>query len=332
VPDTDPDHSHDHAASLLEGQLRRLGRAKATIQSTVAALRRLLVWLDRQDQGQGNALSHVTRADLERFLADRARVLSPTSQAQERARLRAALRALEAAGQLPQGDPAAQLAAVHAPPRLQSILAAHDVERLLCAASQLSACKAPLAVRRALALRDRGLLELLYGAGLRASEVADARTVDLDPASCSLLVRAVKRGPMRRVPLPEAVSPHLLDYLRDGRPVLSDAHPSRGEGRLFLTRTGRPLDRQVVHHVVRRAGRVAGLAAHPHQLRRSLATHLVRAGVPVPTVQHLLGHARLASTATYLRLDVSDLRHAVEVLEFTPCPDRGADPSTRAAR
>lgn len=109
--------------------------------------------------------------------------------------------------------------------------------------------------------------------------------------------------------------PHLEAYLREGRPALVRPGVDH-RGGLFLSQYGRPLvDNSIVTTLVERAAQNAGVRAHPHALRRSVATHLVREGVPVPCVQELLGHVKLATTACYVAVDRDDLRRAVEVLD-----------------
>ncbi len=127
-----------------------------------------------------------------------------------------------------------------------------------------------------------------------------------------LLCRAAKNGPERRLPLPPASIPHLAAYLREGRSVLARGG---GEGRLILGAEGKPLSSEGVLRIVRAVARRAGVHATPHAFRRSVATHLVRAGVTVPAVQKLLGHSSLQMTAHYVLVDLEDLHRAVEKLE-----------------
>jgi len=100
-------------------------------------------------------------------------------------------------------------------------------------------------------------------------------------------------------------------YQRECRPALANAD-ARHNGRLFLSRTGRPLERTAVWGIVRRWARVAGLAGvHPHVLRHSFATHLLAGGADLRVVQELLGHASIATTEVYTHVDHSRLRDVV---------------------
>lgn len=138
--------------------------------------------------------------------------------------------------------------------------------------------------------------------------------VDLDREGQTLLVRSTKRGAWRRVPITPQALLHVLAYLHHGRPLLlRGARPDPGH--LFVTTRGTPFSSALAFLIVRDVARAAGLRAYPHALRRAIATHLVQAGAPVPAVQALLGHRRLATTATYVGVDREDLRRTVRLLE-----------------
>jgi integrase/recombinase XerD len=153
-------------------------------------------------------------------------------------------------------------------------------------------------------LRDRALVELLYGAGLRVSE-----TVGLERASVDLeqrIVRCIGKGSKERVvPIGRQAVDALQRYLARGRPYLDKRH--RHE--LFLNARGGGLTRAGAFLILRRLAEVAGLEpgrVHPHLLRHSFATHLLEGGADLRAVQEMLGHADLATTELYTH--VSDKR------------------------
>ena len=153
-------------------------------------------------------------------------------------------------------------------------------------------------------LRDRALVELLYGAGLRVSEA-----VGLDKAGVDLerrLVRCVGKGSKERVvPVGREAVEALRRYLSRGRPYLDKRH--RPE--LFLNAQGGALTRSGAFLILRRLADAAGLEpgrVHPHLLRHSFATHLLEGGADLRSVQEMLGHADLATTELYTH--VSDRR------------------------
>ena len=154
------------------------------------------------------------------------------------------------------------------------------------------------------ALRDRALVELLYGAGLRVSEAVrlERSRVDLEQR----LVRAVGKGSKERVvPIGREATEALRRYLARGRPHLDRRH--RPE--LFLNAKGGALTRAGAFLILRRLAGAAGLEperVHPHLLRHSFATHLLEGGADLRSVQEMLGHADLATTELYTH--VSDRR------------------------
>ncbi|WP_455136796.1 site-specific tyrosine recombinase [Thermophilibacter sp.] len=154
-------------------------------------------------------------------------------------------------------------------------------------------------------LRDHAILEVLYGCGLRASELCglDLRAVLLDEG----LVRVFGKGSKERVvPLLGAAARALTAYLDRGRGALTGRRPTDA---VFLNARGGRLSRQSVHAICERYGRVAGIEGlHPHTLRHSFATHLLEGGAGLRAVQELLGHASVATTQLYTHLDRSHIR------------------------
>lgn len=162
---------------------------------------------------------------------------------------------------------------------------------------------------RATALRDRAILELLYGGGLRVSEVTALGTSDLALDEGRAQVRG-KGDKERIVPLGHAAVEALETYLREGRPHLARITTSRKSGlrpdasRLFLSLRGMPLTRQWIWHLVK----AADSSASPHMLRHSCATHMVEHGADLRSVQMLLGHADISTTQVYTHLALGRLK------------------------
>ncbi len=197
------------------------------------------------------------------------------------------------------------------------VLLSPDAVAAVMATASDDTWRAPWRMGPGFALRDRALLELLYGAGLRCAEVAAAKLVDLDLGGGTLLVRRAKRGPSRVVPLPPASLPHLRRYVREGRPLIA-REGDDDEGALLLSLRGRPLSTAGIYGIVVKLARRTEVRAHPHAFRRAVATSLVREGASVLAVKELLGHADLSTTAAYVSLDLDDLRRAVAHLDRAP--------------
>ncbi|MGH2711594.1 MAG: site-specific tyrosine recombinase XerD [Actinomycetota bacterium] len=155
-------------------------------------------------------------------------------------------------------------------------------------------------------LRDRAILETLYGAGLRISELVglDVDDVDLDEGS----VRALGKGSKERVvPLGRYATRAVEAYLVRGRPTLAS---SRSGGALFLNQRGGRLTRQGATNIIKAQAKRAGIRKRvtPHMLRHSFATHLLEGGADVRVVQELLGHASVATTQIYTLVTKDRLR------------------------
>lgn len=157
-------------------------------------------------------------------------------------------------------------------------------------------------------LRDRTLLELLYGGGLRISEAVGlpVSAIDLDEG----LIRVEgKRQKVRLIPLPAGTVVWLRKYLANARPVLLAQCKGPLPANLILADRGRPLLRQNAFKVVQDAAKRAGLSVtpSPHTLRHTYAVHLLKGGADLRAVQELLGHASLATTQIYTELDTAEV-------------------------
>lgn len=155
-------------------------------------------------------------------------------------------------------------------------------------------------------LRDQALLELLYATGMRVSE-ASALTLDRINLEVGYL-RCVGKGNRERViPIGRTALRVLRRYLVELRPAL--VRPRTGSA-VFLSRTGRKLDRTSIWRLVRKYAQAVGLGDElsPHTLRHSFATHLLAGGADLRIVQELLGHADVATTQVYLHVDNSRLK------------------------
>lgn len=165
-------------------------------------------------------------------------------------------------------------------------------------------------------LRDRALLELLYATGMRVSEVVD---LPMQQLNLELgYIRCIGKGRKERiVPVGRAAIEALEEYLEHLRPRLLG---ERICDSLFLSRTGRPLDRSNIWRLVRKYARHAEIDRHvsPHTLRHCFATHLLAGGADLRIVQELLGHADVSTTQIYTHVDEAQLKHVHK--KFHPRP------------
>lgn len=160
-------------------------------------------------------------------------------------------------------------------------------------------------------LRDRALLEVLYGCGLRVSEAVGLDTGDvfLDEG----FVRVLGKGSKERIaPIAGTAAQCLADYLAEGRPALSrKAAKVKPEdvSAVFLNARGGRLSRQSIHSIVAKAGTAIGRESlHPHTLRHSFATHMLEGGADLRVIQEILGHSDISTTQIYTHVDRSHIR------------------------
>jgi integrase/recombinase XerD len=273
----------------VEGFLALLAARRAP--KTVEAYRRDLAALSHWLKGP---IARLTTEQLERYLAElRAAGLAASTIARRVAAIRSFFRHQALLG-VRLDNPAAELELPRRTRTLPRTLSPAEAERLVEAANATTPRD----------LRDRALVELLYGAGLRVSEAVSLQksSVDLE----ARLVRCIGKGSKERVvPIGRQAAQALRRYLSRGRPFLDVRH--RPE--LFLNAKGGGLTRAGVFLILRRLAAKAGLEperVHPHLLRHSFATHLLEGGADLRSVQEMLGHADLATTELYTH--VSDRR------------------------
>ncbi len=193
-------------------------------------------------------------------------------------------------------DPSAALSAPRGNATLPRILSAGELEALVEGGARTTGDDP------AVELRDRAVVELLYGSGLRVSELCGLRRTDLAGADGTITVWG-KGSRQRRVPISEPAADALERWLRDGRSAMvTDETP---DDRVFLNRRGRPLSPRDVRRLLDRRSPVP---THPHALRHTFATHLLDGGADLRAVQELLGHADLATTQIYTRVSRERLR------------------------
>ena len=256
----------------------------------------------------------VREVDVTDFLASlRERGLAASSAARTLVAVRGFHRFLALEGEV-MTDPAANVAPPKPPARLPKAIPVEAVERLLAASSVGDTPEA---------LRDRALLEILYGVGARISEAVGLDVDDLDTDRAdgaggragatggrggvgSVRLRG-KGGKERVVPVGRYAVEAVAAYLVRGRPAL--ATHGKGGPALFLNQRGARLSRQSAWGIIQRAAARADLQhVSPHTLRHSFATHLIDGGADVRVVQELLGHASVTTTQIYTMVSVHRLR------------------------
>ena len=278
----------DAAREVVERFIERAwaesGLARQTQSSYRTDLGGLARWLETHD----SELLRTQRSDLFEYFAERS---AAGYTARSNARLLSCLRAFYAQ-QVRVGamsiDPTATLAAPKQGRALPKTLSEKQVEALLAA---------PI-VDTAEGLRDRCMLELMYGAGLRVSELVGLDGLSINLRQGVLRIRG-KGGKERLVPLGEEASHWVEKYLAGARTTLVTKQNSAA---LFIDKRGEPMTRQQVWYAIKRFARQAGIdsaAVSPHKLRHAFATHLLNHGADLRALQMMLGHSSLSTTQIY---------------------------------
>jgi integrase/recombinase XerD len=286
--------------SLLLDFLAYLEFERGLARNTLSAYRTDLMQYGAFLAARGLDATEASSADVGDFLAELARdgerpAASAATLSRKTACLRSFYRHLRRGG-LTDSDPTANLR----PPRkgraLPKVLSYAEVKKLL---ESVSGAEPP-------ELRDRAILEVMYGCGLRSSE-----TIDLEVGSVDLehgFLRAFGKGSKERiVPVGREAAAALKRYLRDGRPAIAGGGDERA---LFLNQRGGALTRQGLYKIIRGRARDVGLGERmsPHTLRHSFATHLLSGGCDLRSVQEMLGHADVATTQIYTHLSAEDVK------------------------
>jgi len=287
------------------------GLAASTVESYRRDLRRYSSVLARRGK---TGLSDITPADVAEFLASLREgdsehaPLAAGSAARAVTAVRG-LHAFAAAQGLAGADPAREVAPPSPPRRLPKAITVSEVERLLDAAGP--GPDDPSAEARQ--LRDRALLEFLYGTGARISEATGLDVDELELGTDPVVRLVGKGGKHRVVPVGSYAARALRAYLVRARPALAAASPrGRGTPAVFLNARGGRLTRQgawgVLHAAAVRARLDPETGVSPHTLRHSFATHMLDGGADIRVVQELLGHASVTTTQVYTLITVDRLR------------------------
>ncbi len=308
-------------------ELEVRGASAATRRSYSSDLRQLLEWLAERDL----TVDDLGRRQVRAFSAELGRRgYAPATLARKLSTLRGLTRSLTECGVLA-ANPTRSLPGPRRRRRLPRVLSVVDVDALIAAADGSDP----------LALRDRLILELLYGCGLRSMEVVALRLGDVKAGQAQLVVRG-KGGKTRVVPMGEEAAAALRRYLERGRARLAgqrpggaapssavaggpsarrdssagrnDPAPALRDLRLLVSRRGRPLLTSDIRRLVVNYSRRAGIdAASPHMLRHAYATHMLERGADLRAIQELLGHASVSTTQVYTHVSGAHLRRTYEL-------------------
>lgn len=290
-----------HLPRLLDDAMRVSDLAPLTRRSYRYALRDLFLWLGAEGITDFEAVTRDVLTDyrlqLQTKASKKGTPYAATTQSGQLVGLRFFFGWLMKSGHL-LFDPTRHLPHPRRPQTLPRTLKPAEIGKLLG-----SLPKTPTG------LRDKALIELLYGTGIRRSEVAHLTLEDLDLEARTVLVREGKGRKDRLLPLGRKAKEALLDYLDLSRGQLLRGRPTSA---LFLSFKGLPLSAACVTSVVHTLGKRVKLKLWPHLLRHTCATHLLKGRADIRHIQRLLGHKSLQTTERYTRVEVGDLRRVIE--------------------
>ena len=285
--------SRDYIREYLSYLRVEKGLAANSIDAYERDLAKLKEWTDKN----GLDLLKITRNDLREWLIDLSgKMFSENSKRRLLSSLRGFYKFLMFEGHLTD-NPAENLDSPQKSFYLPKFLNQTEVERLL---SQPD-------VSTETGLRDRAILELMYSSGLRVSEAVNIQIKDID-LDGGILTTTGKGSKTRRVPVGTSAVEWLKSYL-----ALRRKHENIEVQNLFVSPAGQPLNRQLIHSLVKEYSEKCGLqGVSPHTLRHSFATHLVQNRADIRSVQQMLGHADISTTQIYTHITDSHLKKSYE--------------------
>ena len=287
-----PNHQRDFIKEFLTYIQVEKGLARHTLESYGRDLARLQLWADKA----GKPLADLTRADLRKWIAQLSRAgLAPTSVARAVSAARGLFRFLMLDGHIKR-HPTEDLDTPQRFAYLPQFLTEDEMNQLLAAPD----------IATEEGVRDRALIEVMYAAGLRVSELISLKQADVDVQS-GLVVCHGKGSKERRVPIGKSAIHWLQQYgaIRAGYGKPTSPH-------LFLNR-GKPITRQFAWSMIKRYANKAGVKdISPHTLRHSFATHLLQRGADSRSVQALLGHSDISTTQIYTHITDRHLRNSYD--------------------
>ncbi|MGI8918524.1 MAG: site-specific tyrosine recombinase XerD [Pyrinomonadaceae bacterium] len=268
------------------------GLARHTLESYARDLARLQLWADKA----GKPLAELTRADLRKWIAHLSRAgLAPTSVARAVSAARGLFRFLMLDGHIKR-HPTEDLDTPQRFAYLPQFLTEDEINQLLAAPD----------IATEEGVRDRALIEVMYAAGLRVSELTSLKQADVDVQS-GLVVCHGKGSKERRVPIGKSAIHWLQQYS-----AIRAGYGQPTSPNLFLNR-GKPITRQFAWSMIKRYAIKAGVKdISPHTLRHSFATHLLQRGADSRSVQALLGHSDISTTQIYTHITDRHLRNSYD--------------------
>jgi len=281
-------------SSIVSDFLIYLTVEKGLSQNTIDAYRQDITRFEEHLESVQKDIFSATKEDVVAFMESmRRHGYQPSSMGRMLSSIRGLYRYLNYEG-LAERDPTEN---VSSPRRWHTVPKALSIEEVI---SLLETER-----KNRFAMRDAAMLELMYSAGLRVSELISLKMEDINFEAG--YIRVLGKGSKERlVPINERVSERIKLYISEARPALTKNR--RHTPYLFLSNRGKPMTRQRFWQTLKEVSRVTGIRVTPHMIRHSFATHLLEGGADLRAVQKMLGHADISTTQIYTRVTVERLR------------------------
>ncbi|HXG36368.1 MAG TPA: site-specific tyrosine recombinase XerD [Dehalococcoidia bacterium] len=277
------------------------GASYNTISAYRNDLQQLADYINEHVREEGSKWQSVTRSLVQDFILDlKSRGYTETSVARKVAAVRSFFVFLNAEGVISK-NPTDGLASPRIGKTLPKAISLNEVDELL---------EQPARRGTPEAKRDRAMLEVLYATGMRVTELVSLDVNNVHLGAQPFIRCLGKNSKERSIPIHEQAVEALRIYLEEARPLLADSN----ETALFVNRRGERLTRQGFWLILKGYAKAAGLGREvtPHTLRHSLATHMLRGGMPLRSVQEMLGHANISTTQVYTHLNSEYVRREYE--------------------
>lgn len=288
------DFRYDGLDQLLEEFLSHLSLEKGFSKNTIISYRSDLAhFLNYLREKKITDIKNLTIDDIRNYSQNLN--LSPRSRSRRISAIRSFIKHLIIENEIENIDPE-DIELPRLPKKLPSILSLAEIEKIINSMRE----------NNFFDRRDRAVIEVLYATGIRVSELCGINHEDIDFTEQLILIRG-KGGKERLVPFGSFARDALLEYLPQRAFILRKK--LTGEAALFISRSGRRLNRESVFRIIRKRAAAVGIKSiHPHIFRHSFATHLLENGADLRTVQELLGHSSITTTEIYTHVTKAHLK------------------------
>lgn len=292
------DSSYENLSAFSRNYINYLRIEQGVSRNTIDAYSRDLIHFEKFLKGQNTSYTvlSATRSDIVDYEKSLSLIMQTSSIKRKVSAIKGLYKFLLREGDIDK-NPAASIPLPKPPAKLPDVLSIEKICRLL----DIMTCSTPAG------LRNKAIMEVLYGCGLRVSELCGLNLENCVIDEGFLLIHG-KGGKDRISPISGTAAESLRDYINNARPQF-ERHSSKNTPAVFLNARGTRLSRQSVHTIVKESGQAIKVKnLHPHTLRHSYATHMLEGGADLRVIQEILGHSDISTTQIYTHVSNSHIR------------------------